>query len=701
MNELLKHPEADSIYAALTMQQRREVGVWCEICQRLLAAPNKGAEMARILAEYDGKIKGLSRSSAYRKLEAFRERGISGLAPMSAINRLVGEASSLPDEFVQFWQSLCGKHQRQKARAAYRALFLEYLVPGRIIPGYDCDWRGIWSREHPHLTVPAVCPYSPVGQHPEGWSYRNLLLHKPDKDVWAGAAYGAQAMRSLLPSIPHTRVGLEFGSLFVVDDVWHDHKVTFLGEKNAERPLELAMMECLTGRITSWGLTPVRRRDDDSRIMLKESYMRYLLVDMLCRVGVSPRGVTILAEHGTAAIRGGLLEQINAEIKRLTNIDGFVKVETSSVYGKPLVEGLFAERPRGNPRFKAMLESTWNLLHNELAMLPGQVGKDRDHSPADIAGRDKEMALLAPIANAIAKEMPTEAQHLITGYLNFFEFEKILLKVKSLIENRQDHHLEGWQECGFVHQIATIAGLDVDIDQHYLDHPESMDELNALIRMKHCPVRSLPMSPIQAWAKCEEQQQLVRFPMSLAGVILGEACGKKVKVSDKGTITIPDEFCSARKITYNATVTDGNGRVITLPRGAEVIVNLNPFDTNSSLLVTDKEGRWLGYNDKPYKAATLGDREADKVNLGLLAEAAAEQRQRLAPVIAGQLQERRNAVAQSTASLLGISKSATPKTLGDGSIASLEDITSKQELIDVSEYDDNDITSILGDISSH
>ena len=416
MNELLKHPEADSIWASLTMQQRREAGAWCEICQRLLAAPNKGAEMARILAEYDGKIKGLSRSSAYRKLEAFRERGISGLAPMSAINRLVGEASSLPDEFVQFWQSLCGKHQRQKARAAYRALFLEYLVPGRIIPGYGCDWRGIWSREHPHLSVPAVCPYSPVGQHPEGWSYRNLLLHKPDKDVWAGAAYGAQAMRSLLPSIPHTRVGLEFGSLFVVDDVWHDHKVTFLGEKNAERPLELAMMECLTGRITSWGLTPVRRREDDSRIMLKESYMRYLLVDMLCRVGVSPRGVTILAEHGTAAIRGGLLEQINAEIKRLTNIDGFVKVETSSVYGKPLIEGLYAERPRGNPRFKAMLESTWNLLHNELAMLPGQVGKDRDHAPADIAGRDKEMALLAPIANAIAKEMPIEAQHLITGY---------------------------------------------------------------------------------------------------------------------------------------------------------------------------------------------------------------------------------------------------------------------------------------------
>ena len=74
MNELLllKHPEADSIWASLTMQQRREVGVWCEICQRLLAAPNKGAEMARGLSEYDGQLHGLSRSPPYRKLDAFR-----------------------------------------------------------------------------------------------------------------------------------------------------------------------------------------------------------------------------------------------------------------------------------------------------------------------------------------------------------------------------------------------------------------------------------------------------------------------------------------------------------------------------------------------------------------------------------------------------------------------------------------------------
>ena len=46
-----------------------------------------------------------------------------------------------------------------------------------------------------------------------------------------------------LPSIPHTRVGLPFASLFMIDDVWHDQKVLFMGAAQAEHPLELGMME--------------------------------------------------------------------------------------------------------------------------------------------------------------------------------------------------------------------------------------------------------------------------------------------------------------------------------------------------------------------------------------------------------------------------------------------------------------------------
>lgn len=648
-------PEMDIIWPKLTTAQRIEAGVWVDIIRRMDHAPatGKGAELSLILREYAG-MKGLSKSTIYRKIDAFKAKGVAGIVHGSLVKRVMGEGSGLPKEFVAFWHGLCGLHQRQKAAAVYRNLFREHLALGKIIPGYDTDWRGIWATENPGREVPARCPYSVGGQHPHGWSYRNLNLLRPGKDVWAGAAQGAQAMHSLLPSVPHTRVGLAFGSLFVIDDVWHDQKVLLLGQKQAERPLELGMMECLTGRYVSWGLTPVTRRADGSRVMLKESYMRYLLSDLLCRVGVNPNGITILAEHGTAAIRGGMLAEINAEIGRLTGVKEFIKVETSSVYGAPIVAGLFAERPRGNPRFKAMLESSWNLLHNELAMLPGQVGKDRDNSPQDIKGRDDEVRALQPIVNALIQEATPEIERMITmgDYMSFYDFEKILRKVKGYIENRTDHHLEGWDACGFIRRVAIIGGAEVDIDAQAADNPDMAPQLQELIRVTRAPVQARAMSPLAAWHRCEGETQLVRYPMSLAAVILGEACGKRVKVSDKGTITLSDEFGATRTITFNALVDDGTGRLATLPRGETYICNFNPFDGHT-LLVSDLAGRYVGSNSAPYLPVTHGNREADKINLGLLSAAAAEQRKRLAPVIAAQQARRRESVAASTMAMLG------------------------------------------------
>lgn len=657
MNALITmtRPEMDAIWPKLSTAQRLEAGQWIQILHRLERASDnqKGAELSLIMREHAG-LKGLSKSTIYRKLDAFKAKGVAGIVHGSLVKRVTGAGSGLPKEFVAFWHGLCGLNQRQKAAAVYRHLFIEHLCAGKIIPGYGTDWRGIWAGENEGREVPSRCPYSVGGQHPHGWSYRNLDLMRPSKDVWAGAAQGAQAMRSLLPSVPHTRVGLAFGSLFVVDDVWHDQKVLFLGQAQAERPLELAMMECLTGRYVSWGLTPVTRREDGSRVMLKESYMRYLISDLLCRVGVNPNGITILAEHGTAAIRGGMLEEINAEIERLVGVKEFIKVETSSVYGAPLVAGLFAERPRGNPRFKAMLESSWNLLHNELAMLPGQVGKDRDNSPQDIKGRDDEVRAMMPIVNALIEEARPEVERMMTmgEYLSFYDFEKILRKVKGYIENRTDHHLEGWDACGFIRRVALIGGQDVDIDAQAADNPDMTSQLKELIRITRAPVQARAMSPVAAWHRCEMETELVRFPMSLSAIILGEACGKRCKVGDKGTISLTEEFGAKRTITFNALVNDGTGRVAELPRGETYICNLNPFD-GRTLLVSDLAGRYVGCNSSPFLPATHGDREADKSNLALLSQAAAEQRKRLAPVIAAQQARRRDGVAAATNAMLG------------------------------------------------
>ena len=164
----------DSVWAQLTTRQRRDASLWLDIVQRMESAGNKAAELSAILSEFAG-LKGLSRSGVYRKIAAFERDGVAGLVHASALRRLDNARDTLPADFVTWWQGLCGLNQRRKAAAVWRSLFFDWLIPGKIIPGYKTDWAGIWSAEHPRGSVPAVCPYSPGGQVPRGWSYRNMV----------------------------------------------------------------------------------------------------------------------------------------------------------------------------------------------------------------------------------------------------------------------------------------------------------------------------------------------------------------------------------------------------------------------------------------------------------------------------------------------------------------------------------------------
>ena len=676
------------LFARLTAEEREEASVWASICREFIAAPDKGAAVSRILAAHAG-MKGLSRTRLYARAAAFRREGTAGLLPKRAARRVrQGRGTNLPAEFTAWWKGLCGLHQRRKAEAAYREL-LRRVAAGEVVPGYGTDWRGIWAAEHPGMEPPAACPYGAGRAHPRGWSYRNLADLAPERDVWLAAAQGAAAARALLPSVPHTRVGLAFGSVFFVDDVWHDFKV-FTGQREPQRPVELGMMEALTGRYATWGLCAVTRGEDGARRMLRGSYMRFLLCDLLCRVGVCPDGATIFAEHGTANVRGDLLASVNAEIARLGGPADFLKVALGGTYGAPVAEGLYLERPRGNPRWKAMLESSWNLLHNETAMLPGQVGRNRDEAPEDEHGREKESAALWPLAQAIARECPQTAGRILTGFVSFDEALDYVARVKGWIERRTDHALEGWRACGFMRHVADVAGSEIDLDEAARRHPEQVAALRSLIASTGGAVREVPLSPLAAWHKCEAEKPLVRWPLSLAAVILGgdpDCCAPAV-VGERGEISVRATSGADRRYVFNAIVTAEDGRMLALPRGTRVRAILNPFDP-SRCLVMDEAGRYLGVTGRPYEAARYGDREADKRNLGLWQEARAEQERRLAPVLAAQKERRRAEVRRSAAALLEAGAAAAgPGDLGSAAPADLSEITSPGEGLAAESPDD-------------
>lgn len=639
--ELMTRPELDPTWTALSFDERKEVELWLKLVRRIEMAVDKCAEIAAICREH-GHLRGVSKSALYRKRAAFRRSGVAGL--VRRYRRVRGSEVGLPADFVQWLHGRCGLHQRAKFAAVYRSLFVEWLCAGRTIPGYDADWRGIWSREHGRA-APEDCPYRAYDCTPKGWSYRQLLRHCPDEDVWAAAAQGPWAASAHLPKVPHTRVGLELGQIYVIDDVQHDFKVNFPGQLEAQRPVELGALELLTGHYASYGLCPVRLRVDGSREMLTENYVRYLLVDILCRIGVHPDGVLILAEHGTAAIRGELLGRIHA----ITGEAGF-RVEAGNCFGAPLVAGLLAARPRGNPRWKAALEAHHNLKHNELAMLPGQIGMDRDHAPEDVPARDRENKALTAACLSLARQRPDLAAAMARPYVAWPTFCQAITDIYRRVSYRREHALEGYAECGFT---AQEFRLDESLPWLAMDKLDAMPgparaTALALIEGRRGLARCRLLSPAEAWDVAARRVQLKRYPMSAAAHILGPELGQRRKVAKDGTLELSVEG-QRKTARYLAIARDDRGCDIRLEAGAAVLCWVNPINYQQALCA-HPDGRWIGVLPAMI-ATTHGDREAEKRNLGLREKAVAERLKRLGPVLDAQL-DRRMEAAEINAGLL-------------------------------------------------
>jgi hypothetical protein len=294
-------------FGELPQAAREDVRLWLGILGQFAKAQSKSAAIATLRAQ------GHSQGTLYRKLARFREDGWRGLVNATRLKKV--ETLKLPPPFVDFWQAHVEENQR-KIAPAYRSLFADFLLAGKSIPGYG-DWRAIWHAEHEHWAMPDQCPYRAYDNTPRGWGYRNLLRYAPDIYQLTAARIGTGAASQYLPSVPTTRVGLELGQFYVVDDMYHDLRVNFVGNRAAQIPLELGALELLSGHYCVWGIKPVREREDGTREHLRASYMRYLLAHLLCRVGMHPDGCTIVGEHGTAKVDTDLLDAINDGIEDL------------------------------------------------------------------------------------------------------------------------------------------------------------------------------------------------------------------------------------------------------------------------------------------------------------------------------------------------------------------------------------------------
>jgi len=644
MSKALAIPASDlDEFGCLDSRDKREVLAWLDCLSSFESAANKATCLEGLAVRHHGVLR-VTKSTLYRKRQAFAVQGWQGLVNGA---RVAGrESRALPEEFIQFWQGLCLSNQR-KTKPVYRALFFDHLNRGKMIPGYGGDWRSIYTAERRGWRLPEHSPFEPYRLTPAGWGYRNLCRYAPDKFSLTGARIGMGAASSYLPRIPTTRAGLRPGQFYVIDDVVHDVLVNFAGNAKAYTPLELGALDLFTGAYVSWGLKPIRELDNGEKEHIRKHYMRSLLVHLLCVVGFDPEGVTILGEHGTATMRDEEVKRINVWA------GGLLQFDAGGLHGAPIAKGMFDGRPRGNSRFKAALESHHNLKHNELAHLPGQKGKDRDHSPEEMYGRDKENNALVKACIALAETRPDLVNELALPYMSFERYREFVALAYDRINRRLDHCLEGFEPAGLLvqeyrmdpsmpwlpmTQLLTLPGPARNaVEMVIQSNPEKL-------------VNCRTMSPAEAWAS--KAGNLRKLSLAAAPDILGPELGIRCRVNDHAEIEIADPDYRARKHVFASVIQRLDGFSEHLPRGREIIVHLiSPIDS-SFALVSTPDGAFLGAAPAMARA-TRTDVEALHKNLGIRSKVLAHEVGKLRHHANEKIREREEASARNAEAILG------------------------------------------------
>lgn len=617
--------------------ERQRIEMWRQIVTCFMRAENKCEAVEFLLAEYGDRTR-ISQATIYNHVKAVQREGWVGLMRKRWRNRFLSETNSA-NEFEAFtellWKPLCEQSQRKNA-AAYRVLFREHLCAGRIIPGYDTDWRGIWMLDHKklHMRPPERCPYEMGKCVPRGWGLRNLNRYAPDAFELTAARQGMGNASAHLPKLPTSRAYLPFASVIEMDDMFHDVETRLLGNRLPQIVVELRALELKTGCRWGWGAKPVRERDDGTREHIREAFTRYLMADILCNRGYHHDGLLVCGELGTARLSDDLLHAI----ERWAGKDQ-VTFSGGAIVDGPLAKGLYGGRGRGNFRFKAHIESAWNLIKNELAMLPGQKGADPDHAPEALERKVRHDRELMKICNALCRERPDLVEDIRGMFPPYYKYIEAVMLINERIDRRTDHQLEGFEECGFVKSMFRLHEGDAWKPESMLERMDPDDAANIRAIISRAPrkySRLFVMSPAEAVEYCMQRCELVRLPSAAVPDILGRDLADDAVVRDDDTIYIDDKYLPQKRYPVAAIVRTIDDRKKLLPRGSRWLVHINPF-TGTEAYISTPDGRYVGMAPVMVAGSRI-DRDAINRNLGIIQAVKAREVKRLAPFVDGELE---------------------------------------------------------------
>jgi hypothetical protein len=576
--------------------------------------PNKN-EAFRVMALKCMKARGFTAASLRRKYYAFVASGDwttlvdKALAGPEWWKTDESSAPGLPPAFIEFWKSLCERNQR-KCRPAHGELL-------KI-------WRQrIDSLGNTYKQIPGYAEWpvaSPTTDRPRGWEYSNLMRHAPDDFELDAARHGRFAASKHRRKVFLTREGLQVMQFCFFDDQVYDAKVLFTSTygqpSRPMRPRGYDALDLASAAFVGHLFKPTLLNPDAPEHELHLSSKRefpWFLADVLLNVGYNPITKTFfVVERGTASIDQALEE-------RLFNVSGgMVMVDRAGLINRATHAALFDGASKGNPRFKAPLESIFNLVRNNMAMLPGQVGKDRDHSPDDLHGRERYDARLVRCLT------PELLQHAIRPFMEWTDFVEFALAVYTAIDNRIDHDLEGWRKNKALEwRISPSAPWMPMSEFERLPVPQQMS-LTELFRGPHGSTlnRSRKLSPREVFNT--GAKALHRLSFDSVPYLLGAELGTERTVRD-GYITLEDQQQGPAPLRFPAYSHAASGsRGACLRNGDKFLTYL----LRDGLVLADASNRFVGVltqQDTPCRADVEGVKRQ-------LAAAKKEESARLAPL---------------------------------------------------------------------
>jgi hypothetical protein len=502
---------------------------------------NRLQRLALIAKQY-----GVAENTARKKFYRFKQLGFAGL-----IDRRAGG--------VKFWNTT----EKMGLSAQDQELVKTYCENNQrgnevAIRELRRHWKTGVVRTETALDV--------TTGYPRGWSERNLSRYSPNEFEKKAARQGRSAAAAHRPLVYTTRKDLYVGQFYLFDDIWHDHVVNLLDTRQSGRPLEFHGLDLSSAYKMCWGMR-VRREVDGVNESLKTADFRFLLAAHLLTDGYHPKGTTIIIEHGTTAL------DEKQEHRLAIASGGAIKVKRGGMEGAAAHAGQYAGRSKGNFRIKAALESLGNLIHNEFAALPGQTGKDRQHSPEPLHGLLKNNdALLCALT-----QLPQErAQWLQWPVCTFQQFQIIAHEIYARINARTNHNLEGW-------------------DARYVPNR------NGGLRR---------MAPVEYWQ--QGRRNLRPISPEAAALIIGTDDGVERPVRN-GMIELRDGEISGDVLRFDAHNLPARGKFLTV---------LNPFDTNR-LTCFDARGAYVATLDR-LQSVCRSDAAALQLSCGRAARIEAE-----------------------------------------------------------------------------